>query len=50
MMITKDKITGIFCTAGRWFLQIFLMKKYTIKYNEKREYHRNSTMPKVGLC
>ena len=46
-MITEDKITEIFCMADD-FCKVFdaQMKKYTIRPQNKRKYHRNSTLSK----
>lgn len=46
-MITEDKITEIFCMADD-FCKVFdaQMKKYTIQPQNKRKYHRDSTLSK----
>ena len=43
-MITEDKVTEIYCMADD-FCKVFdaQMKKYTIRPQNKRKYHRNST-------
>ena len=49
-MITKDKITEIFCMADD-FCKFFdaMTAKYTLKPIGKRKYHRSSTMSKAEV-
>ena len=49
-MITKDKVTEIFCMADD-FCKFFdaMTAKYTLKPTGKRKYHRNSTMSKAEV-
>ena len=49
-MITEDKVTGLFCMADD-FCKFFdaMMKKYTLKSDNKRAYHRDSTMSKSEI-
>ena len=49
-MITEDKVTELFCMADD-FCKFFdaMMKKYTLKSDNKRAYHRDSTMSKSGI-
>ena len=49
-IITKDKVTEIFCMADD-FCKFFdaMTAKYTLKATEKRKYHRNSTMSKAEV-
>ena len=49
-MITKDKVTEIFCIADD-FCKVFdaQMGRYTIKSNTKRRYHREFTMSKAEI-
>lgn len=49
-MITEDKVTELFCMADD-FCKFFdaMMQKYTLKSDNKRRYHRDSTMPKAEL-
>lgn len=49
-MITKDKVTEIFCLADD-FCKFFdaMMAKYTISKSNKRKYHRESTMSKAEV-
>lgn len=49
-MITEDKVTELFCMADD-FCKFFdaMMKKYTLKSDNKRAYHRNSTMSKSEI-
>lgn len=49
-MITKDKVTELFCMADD-FCKFFdaMMKKYTLKSDNKRAYHRDSTMSKSEI-
>ncbi len=49
-MITKDKVTEIFCMADD-FCKFFdtITTKYTLKPTGKRKYHRNSTMSKAEV-
>lgn len=49
-MIAEDKITEIFCMADD-FCKFFdaMMVKYTLKPVKKRQYHRDSTMPKAEV-
>jgi hypothetical protein len=49
-MITKDKVTEIFCIADD-FCKFFdvMMGKYTLKACTKRSYHRESTMSKSEM-
>ena len=44
-MITEDKVTEIFCIAD-YFCKFHdaMILKHTLKCNEKRKYHRDSTM------
>ena len=47
-MITKDKVTEIFCMADD-FCKFFdaMMEKYTIQAPKKRKYHREGTLSKA---
>ena len=49
-MITKDKVTEIFCMADD-FCKFFdaMVAKYTLKPTGKRKYHRDSTMSKAEV-
>ena len=49
-MITEDKVTELFCMAVD-FCKFFdaMMKKYTLKSDNKRAYHRDSTMSKSEI-
>lgn len=49
-MITEDKVTELFCMADD-FCKFFdaMMKKYTLKSDNKRAYNRNSTMSKSEI-
>lgn len=49
-MITEDKVTELFCMADD-FCKFFdaMMKKYTLKSDNKRAYHRDSTMSKSEI-
>ncbi len=49
-IITKDKVTEIFCMADD-FCKFFdaMTTKYTLKPTRKRIYHRSSTMSKVEV-
>lgn len=49
-MITEDKITEIYCMADD-FCKVFdaQMKKYTIQAQNKRKYHRDSTLSKAEV-
>lgn len=49
-MITEDKITELFCMADD-FCKFFdaMMKKYTLKSDNKRAFHRDSTMSKSEI-
>lgn len=49
-MITEDKVTELFCMADG-FCKFFdaMMKKYTLKSDNKRAYHRDSTMSKSEI-
>ena len=49
-MITEDKVTELFCMADD-FCKFFdaMMKKYTLKSDDKRAYHRDSTMSKAEI-
>ena len=49
-MITKDKVTEIFCMADD-FCKFFdaMTEKYTLKPTRKRKYHRSSTMSKAEV-
>ena len=49
-IITEDKVTELFCMTDD-FCKFFdaLMKKYTMKSDTKRHYHRNSTMSKAEI-
>ena len=49
-MITKDKVIELFCMADD-FCKFFdaMMKKYTLKSDNKRAYHRDSTMSKAEI-
>ena len=49
-MITEDKITELFCMADD-FCKFFdaMMKKYTLKSDNKRAYHRDSTISKSEI-
>lgn len=49
-MIIKDKVTELFCMADD-FCKFFdaMMKKYTLKSDNKRAYHRDSTMSKSEI-
>ena len=49
-MITEDKDTELFCMADD-FCKFFdaMMKKYTLKSDNKRAYHRDSTMSKSEI-
>ena len=48
--ITEDKVTELFCMADD-FCKFFdaMMKKYTLKSDNKRAYHRDSTMSKSEI-
>lgn len=49
-MFTEDKVTELFCMADD-FCKFFdaMMKKYTLKSDNKRAYHRDSTMSKSEI-
>lgn len=49
-MIAEDKVTELFCMADD-FCKFFdaMMKKYTLKSDNKRAYHRDSTMSKSEI-
>ena len=49
-MITEDKVTELFCMADD-FCKFFdaMTKKYTLKSDNKRAYHRDSTMSKSEI-
>ena len=49
-MITEDKVTELFCMADD-FCKFFdaMMKKYTLKSDNKRAYHRDSSMSKSEI-
>ena len=49
-MITKDKVTEIFCMADD-FCKFFdaMTAKYTLKPTGKRKYHRDSMMSKIEV-
>ena len=49
-MITEDKVTELFCMADD-FCKFFdaMLKKYTLKSDNKRAYHRDSTMSKSEI-
>lgn len=49
-MITEDKVTELFCMADD-FCKFFdaMMKKYTLKSDNKHAYHRDSTMSKSEI-
>ena len=49
-MITEDKVTELFCMADD-FCKFFdaMMKKYTLKSDNKRAYNRDSTMSKSEI-
>lgn len=49
-MIIEDKVTELFCMADD-FCKFFdaMMKKYTLKSDNKRAYHRDSTMSKSEI-
>lgn len=49
-MITEDKVTELFCMADD-FCKFFdaMMKKYTLKSDNKRAYHHDSTMSKSEI-
>lgn len=49
-MITEDKVTELFCMADD-FCKFFdaMIKKYTLKSDNKRAYHRDSTMSKSEI-
>lgn len=49
-IITEDKVTELFCMADD-FCKFFdaMMKKYTLKSDNKRAYHRDSTMSKSEI-
>ena len=49
-MITKDKVTEIFCMADD-FCKFFdaMTAQYTLKPNGKRKYHQDSTMSKAEV-
>lgn len=49
-MITEDKVTELFCMADD-FCKFFdaMMKKYTLKSDNKRAYYRDSTMSKSEI-
>ena len=49
-MITEDKVTELFCMADD-ICKFFdaMMKKYTLKSDNKRAYHRDSTMSKSEI-
>ena len=49
-MITEDKVTELFCMADD-FCKFFdaMMKKCTLKSDNKRAYHRDSTMSKAEI-
>lgn len=50
-MFTEDKVTELFCMADD-FCKFFdaMMKKYTLKSDNKRAYHRDSTCQSLKLC
>ena len=49
-MITKDKVTGIFCLADD-FCKFFdtMMARYTIRESKNCDYHRDSTLSKAEV-
>ena len=49
-MFTEDKVTEIFCMADD-FCKFFdaMMKNYTIKESQKRNYHRDGTLSKAEV-
>ena len=49
-MITEDKVTEIYCMADD-FCKVFdaQMEKYTIQPQNKRKYHRDSTLSKAEV-
>lgn len=49
-MLTEDKVTELFCMADD-FCKFFdaMMQKYTLKSDNKRPYHRDSTMSKAEI-
>ena len=49
-MLTADKVTELFCMADD-FCKFFdkMTAKYTLKSENKRPYHRNSTMSKAEI-
>jgi hypothetical protein len=49
-MITEDKVTELFCMADD-FCKFFdaMMRKYTLKSDKRRRYHRDSTMSKAEI-
>ena len=49
-MISEDKVTGLFCMADD-FRKFFdaMVKNYILKSDNKRHYHRNSTMSKAEI-
>lgn len=49
-MLTEDKVTELFCMADD-FCKFFdaMMEKYTLKSDNKRRYHRDSTMSKSEI-
>ena len=49
-IITKDKVTKIFCMADDFYKFFDAMTtKYTLKPTGKKNYHRNSTMSKAEV-
>ena len=49
-IITKDKVTKIFCMADDFYKFFDAMTaKYTLKPTGKRKYHRSSTMSKTEV-
>lgn len=49
-MLTENKVTELFCMADD-FCKFFdaMMQKYTLKSDNKRRYHRDSTMSKAEI-
>ena len=49
-MLTEDKVTELFCMADD-FCKVFdkMTAKYTLKSENKRPYHRDSTMSKAEI-
>ena len=49
-MFTEDKVTELFCMADD-FCKFFdeMTEKYTLKSENKRPYHRDSTMSKAEI-